>query len=62
MTRYAIYEGPEGPLLIAVDEDGRVVRLHFVDGPLPIEEDWQEDASALASLSRQLDEIGRAHV
>ena len=56
MTSYAIYEGPEGPLLIAVDEDGRVVRLHFVDGPLPITDDWHQDADALKPVSRQLDE------
>ncbi len=56
MTSYAIYEGPEGPLLIAVDEEGRVVRLHFVDGPLPLGAGWHEDQEALKDVARQLDE------
>ena len=56
MTSYSIYEGPEGPLLVAVDDDGRVVRLHFVDGPLPLGTDWHEDADALQTVTRQLDE------
>lgn len=56
MTSYTIYDGPEGPLLIAVDEEGRVVRLHFVDGPLPIGDGWIEDQDALKEAARQLDE------
>jgi len=56
MTSYAIYEGPEGPLLIAVDEEGRVVRLHFVDGPLLLGDGWHEDEDALKDVARQLDE------
>ena len=56
MISYSIYNGPEGPLLIVVDEDGRVVRLHFVDGPLPIGEGWTEDEGALHDVARQLDE------
>ena len=35
MAKYSTYDGPEGQLLLAVDDDGRVLRLHFVDGPLP---------------------------
>ena len=56
MPSYAIYEGPEGPLLIAVDEEGRVVRLHFVDGPLPLGDGWHEDEEALKDVAHQLDE------
>jgi len=56
MTSYAIYEGPEGPLLIAVDEERRVVRLHFVDGPLPLGDGWHENEDALKGVARQLDE------
>ncbi|MBK5287791.1 MAG: methylated-DNA--[protein]-cysteine S-methyltransferase [Acidimicrobiia bacterium] len=56
MKKYTIYDGPEGPLLLAVDDDGRVIRLHFVDGAPPIEPDWEEDADALGVVTRQLDE------
>ena len=56
MSKYTIYEGPEGPLLLAVDDAGRVLRLHFVDGPLPLEPGWDEDADALGDMTRQLDE------
>lgn len=56
MSKYAIYEGPEGPLLLAVDDAGRVLRLHFVDGPLPLEPGWEEDADGLSEMTRQLDE------
>lgn len=56
MPKYSTYEGPEGPLLLAVDDDGRVLRLHFIDGPLPIEDEWERDDAALAFMARQLDE------
>ena len=56
MSKYTIYEGPEGPLLLAVDDAGRVLRLHFVDGALPLEGEWVEDPAALNEMTRQLDE------
>ncbi len=56
MSKYSTYEGPEGPLLLAVDDDGRVLRCHFIDGPLPIEDGWERDDAALAFMARQLDE------
>jgi len=27
--RYSVYDGPEGPLLLALDDDDHLVRLHF---------------------------------
>ena len=56
MSKYTIYAGPEGPLFLAVDDEGRVLRLHFVDGALPIESGWVQDDAALAEVTRQLDE------
>ena len=56
MTRYTIYDGPEGPLLLAIDESGRVVRLEFVGGGPVVESDWERDDAALASVTTQLDE------
>jgi methylated-DNA-[protein]-cysteine S-methyltransferase len=56
MSKYTIYAGPEGPLFLAVDDEGRVLRLHFVDGALPIASGWVQDDAALAEVSRQLDE------
>ncbi len=56
MAKYSTYEGPEGPLLLAVDDDGRVLRLHFIDGPPPLEDGWERDDAALAAMARQLDE------
>jgi methylated-DNA-[protein]-cysteine S-methyltransferase len=56
MSKYTIYTGPEGPLFLAVDDEGRVLRLHFVDGALPIASGWVQDDAALAEVSRQLDE------
>jgi len=58
MSRYATYPGPEGELFLAVDDDGRVLRVHFVDvdGALPVEPGWEEDADALTNMSHQLDE------
>ena len=56
MTKYTIFDGPEGPLLLAVDDAGRLVRLHFAHDTQPIEPDWVEDAEALAPVTRQLGE------
>jgi len=56
MSKYATYHGPEGQLFVAVDDDGRVLRLHFVDGALPIEDGWVRDDGALAAVTQQLDE------
>lgn len=55
-TRYAIYDGPEGPLLLAVDGDGNLVRLHFAHDTRPVGEDWVADDDALAPVCAQLDE------
>ena len=55
MSKYTTYEGPEGQLFLAVDDRGRVLRLHFVDGALPVEPGWVEDRSALVEVVRQLD-------
>src|SRR4051794_39712871 len=56
MSKYTTYDGPEGTLFLAVDGRGRVLRLHFVDGALPVESGWVEDPAALADVTRQLDE------
>ncbi len=56
MSKYTTYEGPQGPLFLAVDDRGRVLRLHFVDGALPVESGWVEDRDALVEVVRQLDE------
>ena len=56
MTKYTIFDGPEGPLLLAVDDDGRLVRLHFAHDTRAIDADWVEDADALAPIIRQLEE------
>lgn len=56
MSKYTIYAGPQGPLFLAVDDEGRVLRLQFVDGALPIESGWVQDDAALAEVARQLDE------
>ena len=56
MSKYSIYDGPEGPLFLAVDDDGRVLRLHFIAGALPVEVGWERDDAALAEVTRQLDE------
>jgi methylated-DNA-[protein]-cysteine S-methyltransferase len=58
MSKYATYPGPEGELFLAVDDDGRVLRVHFVDvdGPLPVEPGWEEDVDALTNMVDQLDE------
>ena len=56
MSKYSIYAGPEGPLLLAVDDAGRVLRLHFIAGALPVEDGWERDDVALAEVAHQLDE------
>lgn len=56
MSKYSTYDGPEGPLFLAVDDDGRVLRLHFIAGAVPVEDDWERDDAALAEVTRQLDE------
>ena len=56
MSKYSICAGPEGPLFLAVDDDGRVLRLHFIAGALPVEDGWERDDAALAEFARQLDE------
>ncbi len=56
VTKYRIYEGPEGPLLLAIDDAGRVVRLHFVAGRPPVEPGWERDDAALDPVVTQLDE------
>lgn len=55
-NRYSFYDGPEGPLLLAVDADGRLVRLHFAHTGDAIGDDWVRDDDALANVTRQLDE------
>jgi len=55
-TRYAFTDGPEGPLLVAIDDDGNLVRLHFAHRDAPIGDDWIEDDDALAPVRAQLDE------
>jgi methylated-DNA-[protein]-cysteine S-methyltransferase len=54
--RYSIYEGPEGPLLLAVDPDGVLVRLHFARGGGQADDGWVRDDGALAEWFTQLDE------
>jgi|GEM_PF-1488045 len=47
MSKYSIHEGPEGPLLLAVDDAYRLLRLHFADRPLPLKPGWKADPAAL---------------
>ena len=54
--RYSIYDGPEGPLLLALDDDGNLVRLHFAHGRDHVEADWVRDDAALDPWRAQLDE------
>jgi len=54
--RYSIYDGPEGPLLLAVDDDGALVRLHFAHQRDHIEDGWTRDDAALDGWRTQLDE------
>lgn len=55
-TRYSIYDGPEGPLLLALDGDGNLVRLHFAHERDHVEADWVRDDAALEFARTQLDE------
>jgi methylated-DNA-[protein]-cysteine S-methyltransferase len=55
MTDYSIYDAPEGPLLLAVDDDGALVRLHFAHDTMPVEDGWHRDDEALAPVAAQLD-------
>ena len=55
-TRYSIYAGTEGPLLLAVDDDGYLVCLHFAHDTRPVGDDWVTDDEALAHVRTQLDE------
>jgi methylated-DNA-[protein]-cysteine S-methyltransferase len=54
--RYSIHEGPEGPLLLALDDDGALVRLHFAHRRDHVEDGWQRDDVALDAWRDQLDE------
>lgn len=56
MTRYSMYDGPEGPLFLAVDDDGALVRLHFAHRDLPVGADWVRDDDALRTVVTELDE------
>src|SRR6476661_7255781 len=51
--RYSIYDGPEGPLLLAVDDDDQLVRLHFAHRRDHVEEGWVRDDAALAAWFAQ---------
>jgi methylated-DNA-[protein]-cysteine S-methyltransferase len=55
-TRYSLYDGPEGPLLLAIDADGSLVRLHFAHTGDAVGADWVRDDRALTEVHRQLDE------
>jgi methylated-DNA-[protein]-cysteine S-methyltransferase len=54
--RYSIHDGPEGPLLLAVDDDGNLVRLQFAHDHDHVEADWVRDDDALESARLELDE------
>lgn len=54
--RYSIYDGPEGPLLLALDDDGLLVRLHFAHQRDHVEPGWVRDDAALDGWRTQLDE------
>jgi methylated-DNA-[protein]-cysteine S-methyltransferase len=54
--RYSVHDGPEGPLLLAVDADGVLVRLHFAHGRDVVEDGWVRDDAALEAWCTQLDE------
>jgi methylated-DNA-[protein]-cysteine S-methyltransferase len=55
-VRYSEYLAPGGPLLIAVDRNGALVRLHFAHETMPVGDGWRRDDDALAPVARQLDE------
>jgi methylated-DNA-[protein]-cysteine S-methyltransferase len=54
--RSSIYDGPEGPLLLAVDDDDNLVRLHFAHRHDHVEADGVRDDAALEFVRTQLDE------
>jgi methylated-DNA-[protein]-cysteine S-methyltransferase len=54
--RYSFHDGPEGPLLLAVDTDGVLVRLQFSHDRDPVEDGWVRDDAALGAWHAQLDE------
>lgn len=54
--RSSIYDGPEGPLRLAVDDDDNLVRLHFAHQHDHVEADWVRDDAALEFARTQLDE------
>ena len=54
--RYSIHDAPGGPLLLAVDADGALIRLHFAHDSMPVGDDWVHDDAALAPVVAQLDE------
>jgi methylated-DNA-[protein]-cysteine S-methyltransferase len=53
---YSLYAGPEGALLLAVRENGALVRVEFVHGRPRVEPDWVRDDAALEPVRAQLDE------
>jgi methylated-DNA-[protein]-cysteine S-methyltransferase len=55
-VRYSFTDGPEGRLLVAIDEDGDLVRLHFAHERDHVEDEWVRDDDALAFVRDQLDE------
>jgi methylated-DNA-[protein]-cysteine S-methyltransferase len=54
--RYSHVDGPEGRLLVAIDADGNLIRLHFAHHHDHVETGWIEDDAALAPVRAQLDE------
>jgi methylated-DNA-[protein]-cysteine S-methyltransferase len=54
--RYSFHDGPEGRLLLAIDDDGNLVRLHFAHRHDHVEAGWVRDDAALGDWSAQLDE------
>jgi methylated-DNA-[protein]-cysteine S-methyltransferase len=55
-VRYSIYDGPEGPLLLAVDDDDNLARLHFAHEHDHVEGGWVRDDAALEFVRSQLNE------
>lgn len=53
---YSLYDAPQGVLLLAVRDDGAVVRVQFADERAPIDDDWVHDDAALSTVRAQLDE------
>jgi methylated-DNA-[protein]-cysteine S-methyltransferase len=55
-TRYALLASPVGELLMSVDSQDRLTRLHFPGRTQAIPREWLRDEDALAEPSRQLRE------